>query len=198
VVGDRWTLLITRELMIRGACRYSDLRKGLPGIATNLLAERLRHLEAAGVVRRAYAPPPVATDLFSLTERGQALEPALLLLGIWGAPLLAQVRPEEVFQPHWMVPPLRMLLRRGGRPALIAILCDGEAIAIEADGRKVEVRLKALAAPATMITGPTRAIFALLTARAPLEAAERMGVAISGDRDALVDLLPSPTASVHP
>ena len=52
VIGDRWTLLIVRELLIRGACRYTDLRNGLPGIATNLLAERLRELEEAGVVQR--------------------------------------------------------------------------------------------------------------------------------------------------
>ena len=61
VVGDRWTLLIVRELLIRGACRYTDLKDGLPGIATNLLADRLRELESAGLIRREEAPPPVAT-----------------------------------------------------------------------------------------------------------------------------------------
>ena len=73
VLGDRWTLLIVRELMLAGPSRYTDLRNGLPGIATNLLSERLRELEAAGVVARNEAPPPVATTLFSLTERGEAL-----------------------------------------------------------------------------------------------------------------------------
>ena len=53
ILGDRWTLLILRELLARGACRYTDLRAGLPGIATNLLADRLRELEAAGIVERA-------------------------------------------------------------------------------------------------------------------------------------------------
>ena len=70
VIGDRWTLLIVRELLIRGACRYTDLRNGLPGIATNLLAERLRELEEAGVIEREEAPPPIATTLFRLTPRG--------------------------------------------------------------------------------------------------------------------------------
>ena len=82
-VGDRWTLLIVRELLIRRACRYTDLRRGLPGIATNLLAERLAALEAAGLVLRAASVPPIATDLFSLTARGQALQPAILALGLW-------------------------------------------------------------------------------------------------------------------
>ena len=58
-VGDRWSLLVVRELWLRGECRYTDLRHGLPGIATNLLAERLRQLETAGVIERADAPPPV-------------------------------------------------------------------------------------------------------------------------------------------
>src|ERR687885_1607076 len=70
LVGDRWTLLIVRELLLRGPCRYTDLRHGLPGIATNLLADRLRELERAGIISREDAPPPVATALFRLTPRG--------------------------------------------------------------------------------------------------------------------------------
>src|SRR6202012_4773034 len=58
VIGDRWTLLIIRELLLRGASRYTDLKNGLPGIATNLLADRLRELESAGLVTREEAPPP--------------------------------------------------------------------------------------------------------------------------------------------
>jgi DNA-binding HxlR family transcriptional regulator len=77
VVGDRLTLLIVRELTIRGPSRYTDLRNGLPGIATNLLADRLRELEQAGIVDREEAPPPVATTLFALTPRGEELRPAV-------------------------------------------------------------------------------------------------------------------------
>src|SRR6266481_3000280 len=89
VIGDRWTLLIIRELLIRGACRYTDLRNGLPGIATNLLVDRLRELEQAGIVSREDAPPPVATALFQLTDRGRQLETVLMEIGRWGGPLLA-------------------------------------------------------------------------------------------------------------
>src|SRR6201996_4674932 len=67
-IGDRWSLLIIRELLLQGPCRYTDLRNGLPGIATNLLSDRLRELEAAGLGRREEAAPPVATTLFRLTE----------------------------------------------------------------------------------------------------------------------------------
>ena len=81
LVGDRWTLLIVRELGLRGPSRYTDLQHGLPGIATNMLADRLREMEDAGIVRREAAPPPVATTLFQLTERGQELVPVLFALG---------------------------------------------------------------------------------------------------------------------
>src|SRR6201998_897121 len=84
VIGDRWTLLVIRELLLQGPCRYTDLRNGPPGIAPTLLAERLRELEAAGLVRREEAAPPVATTLFHLTEAGAGLEPVLEALGTWG------------------------------------------------------------------------------------------------------------------
>ena len=74
LVGDRWSLLIVRELLIRGPLRYTDLRQGLPGIATNLLAQRLEGLEKTGILRREYAPPPIATTLIDLTARGKELE----------------------------------------------------------------------------------------------------------------------------
>src|SRR6266700_2063483 len=93
VIGDRWTLLIVRELLIRESCRYTDLRTGLPGIPTNLLVDRLRELEHAGLIVREEAPPPIATALFRLTGRGRAREPARQALGHWGAPLLE--RPQE-------------------------------------------------------------------------------------------------------
>ena len=96
VVGDRWTLLIVRELELRGACRYTDLRNGLPGIATNLLADRLRELEHAGVVVREEAPPPIATTLFRLTPRGAELRPVLESLVRWGMPLMAADNAGEI------------------------------------------------------------------------------------------------------
>jgi DNA-binding HxlR family transcriptional regulator len=84
ILGERWTLLILRELL-GGPRRYSDLRAELPGIATNLLAERLKELESAGVVDRAELPPPIARTVYSLSEVGwrQAL-PVLQSLAWFG------------------------------------------------------------------------------------------------------------------
>src|SRR4029453_589771 len=111
VVGDRWSLLIVRELLARGPSRYTDLRDGLPGIASNLLVERLRDLVDADIVAREYAPPPVAADLYRLTLRGEALEPVLYELGRWGGPLLGKRKPNDEFHPHWLALAVRRHLR---------------------------------------------------------------------------------------
>src|SRR4051794_26458177 len=102
VVGDRWTLLIVRELGLRGPSRYTDLQRGLPGIATNMLADRLREMEEAGIVSRQDAPPPVATTLFKLTERGGELVPVLMALGKWGSPLMGEMDDDDEFRSHWL------------------------------------------------------------------------------------------------
>jgi DNA-binding HxlR family transcriptional regulator/putative sterol carrier protein len=84
VVGERWTLLIIRELMA-GPRRFKDLLAGLPEISTNLLTERLKSLEEQGVLRRRVLPPPAGSTVYELTALGQALEQSLLELGKWGS-----------------------------------------------------------------------------------------------------------------
>jgi DNA-binding HxlR family transcriptional regulator len=84
IVGERWTLLIVREL-IPGPRRFKDLLDGLPGISTNLLAERLKRLEQQGLLRRHTLPPPAGSTVYELTPLGQALEKTLLELGKWGS-----------------------------------------------------------------------------------------------------------------
>jgi DNA-binding HxlR family transcriptional regulator len=84
LVGERWTLLIVREL-IAGPRRFKDLMDGLPDISTNLLAERLKELERQGVLNRRILPPPAGSTVYGLTPLGQALEKSLLELGKWGS-----------------------------------------------------------------------------------------------------------------
>jgi DNA-binding HxlR family transcriptional regulator len=90
IVGERWTILIVREL-IAGPRRFKDLMEGLPGISSNLLSERLRHLEQQGVIRRRTLPPPAGSAVYELTAIGQALEQALLELGKWGSQFVPQL-----------------------------------------------------------------------------------------------------------
>jgi DNA-binding HxlR family transcriptional regulator/putative sterol carrier protein len=87
VIGERWTLLIVRELLA-GPRRFTDLMEGLPGISTNLLSERLKTLEQQGILSRRTLPPPAASTVYELTEFGAGLEKAVLELGIWGSRLL--------------------------------------------------------------------------------------------------------------
>src|SRR5918912_1251123 len=83
VVGDRWTLLIVRELMLRPR-RFTDLIDGLPGISRNLLSERLRALEGEKVVSREELPPPAARQVYALTDDGRDLANAMVPLVAWG------------------------------------------------------------------------------------------------------------------
>jgi len=84
VIGERWTLLIVREL-IAGPRRFKDLIDGLPEISTNLLTERLKSLEQQGLLRRYVLPPPAASTVYGLTPLGMSLEKTLLELGKWGS-----------------------------------------------------------------------------------------------------------------
>jgi DNA-binding HxlR family transcriptional regulator len=83
VVGERWALLVVRELLL-GPQRFTDLRRALPRASSNLVADRLRELEGHGVVRRRKLAPPAGTWVYELTEWGQELEPIVLALGGWG------------------------------------------------------------------------------------------------------------------
>jgi len=84
LVGERWALLVVRELLL-GPKRFTDLRAGLPKIGPDVLAQRLRELEASDVVRRGKLPPPAASQVYELTDWGRELEPVVLGLGRWGS-----------------------------------------------------------------------------------------------------------------
>lgn len=100
VVGDRWTLLIVRELIL-GPRRFTDLIDGLPGISRNLLTERLRALERDGIIARQVLPPPAARQVYELTGDGRDLADAMVPLVAWGAGRLGARQPAESFRPRW-------------------------------------------------------------------------------------------------
>jgi DNA-binding HxlR family transcriptional regulator len=84
VVGERWALLVVRELLL-GPKRFTDLRAGLPHVSPDILSQRLRDLEAAGVLEHHRLPPPASAQVYALTPRGRELEPVILALGRWGS-----------------------------------------------------------------------------------------------------------------
>lgn len=193
VVGDRWTLLIVRELLACGPSRYTDLRSGLPGIATNLLADRLREMEAAGLVDREDAPPPVATTLFRLTDRGADLGSVIFELGRWGVPLMSDYRPDEAFRGQWLRLPVRMFLadhEPDQSPSSIQICAGDQTVVVDADAGQVSLRLGADPNADATITGPPPRILALFSGRLPLADAEEQGVQVTGSRKAIQRILP--------
>ncbi|WP_405621041.1 winged helix-turn-helix transcriptional regulator [Streptomyces sp. NBC_00076] len=105
VVGDRWTLLIVRELLA-GPRRYTDLHADLPGVSTDVLASRLKDMEREGVTTRRRLPPPGAAYVYELTGRGRELLPVLQALGQWGQTELGERRPTDAVRAHWFALPL--------------------------------------------------------------------------------------------
>ncbi|WP_217166871.1 winged helix-turn-helix transcriptional regulator [Streptomyces sp. AC512_CC834] len=112
-VGDRWTLLIVRELLA-GPRRYTDLHADLPGVSTDVLASRLKEMEREGLTTRRRLPPPGAAYVYELTARGRGLLPVLEALGAWGAGELGERRPTDAVRAHWFALPLRRALREAG------------------------------------------------------------------------------------
>ena len=196
VVGDRWTLLIVRELSLRGACRYTDLRNGLPGIASNLLAERLRELERAGVISREDAPPPVAATLFRLTPRGEELRSLLAELVRWGIPMMAEQKPTDAVRSHWLSWALEQMLddRSPDAPAVVLELHVGgdQPIVLETRDGAVHSRLGPAEHADATLTGAATPILGLLLGRIGLADAKAAGAVIEGDPGVLERIGPAP------
>ena len=199
IVGDRWTLLIVRELLILGPCRYTDLRNGLPGIATNLLAERLREMEKAGLVRREEAPPPVATTLFHLTPRGEELKPALEALARWAGPLMARPVGDDEFRSHWLVLPFEHYLSDHAPelpPITIEVRTGDEPILIETVDGKVQARPGRAEHPDASVTGTASLVLGLLTGKLDLATAQGRGLRYEGDPEILDRVRPRDSKTV--
>src|SRR5919206_83791 len=110
LVGERWALLVVRDLIL-GPKRFTDLRRGLEGIGTNILAARLKELERGGVIQRRTLPPPAASAVYELTEYGRALEGPLLAVGRWGALSMGQRQPGQTLRSEWFGVALKAFFR---------------------------------------------------------------------------------------
>ena len=181
IVGDRWTLLVVRELLVQ-PCRYADLQAGLPGIATNLLAERLRLLEDTGVVSHD------AQGRYQLTGWGQRVAVPVRELARWGAPLMQRKAEADAFRRTWLALPAAMMF--GGtdprRPDLaVEIRSGGETVSMRSKGGQVSFWPGPADPPDLVLSGPPDAIIGLLGGRLSAEAAAEHGVTILGDARAL-------------
>lgn len=195
VVGDRWNLLVVRELLITRRLRFTDLQRGLPGIAPNLLAQRLRDLESHGVVRREAAAPPAAGTGYALTDRGAQLEGVVRELLRWGSATVANAPMDAAFQMHWLSMAARYLMQDGPPAAPAAIIrfgtfTDGFDLEV-ASGRIHVTPCDSSAAPDAVVEGPGPILVGLLHGAIPLAKATTLGVTVQGDRRAIERVLPS-------
>ncbi|MEV5834951.1 helix-turn-helix domain-containing protein [Nocardia sp. NPDC052112] len=201
VVGDRWTLLIVRELLLQGPARFTDLKNGLPGIAANLLSTRLRELEQAELISRDDAPPPVATTLYRLTETGLALEPALQALGLWGLRFMTSVRPEDTFRAQWLAYAPEWFVADNAPdapPATIQLSSADAHAVLEVGAGRVSSHTGAAPDPDLVLDGPPHAVLGLLTGVIDFEQATQLGLATRGRREVLTRLRPIGRAAGSP
>ncbi|MGC2167099.1 MAG: helix-turn-helix domain-containing protein [Gallionella sp.] len=143
IVGERWTLLIARELL-SGPKRFTDLHDALPGIGTNLLSTRMKEMERHGLVARAKLPPPAASAVYELTERGRELGNVLGALTQWGFSLLGAPEPGEYFQPRWVMQALLFTFvpeKADGISETYQFQIDGEAFYFRVSDGKAEGQL---------------------------------------------------------
>ena len=176
VVGERWTLLLVRELL-GGPKRYSDLRAALPGIATNILTERLRSLEELALVGREELQS-IGVPVYRLTPLGRSLEPAILELIRWGALFLPPRRAGDVFRPEWLALALRALLQTGRHTVSIIVAIETEGTRLIAQVREGAVTLGDEAASGVDVTveGPPDGILALFSSHPGAAELLRQGV----------------------
>jgi DNA-binding HxlR family transcriptional regulator len=199
LVGDRWTLLIVRELLSLGECRYGDLRRGLPGIATNLLADRLRDMEEAGLLQRSRLQRPANAVVISLTDRGAALEGVVREFIKWGAPLMNPPMPDESFRAHWLLLPLRALCRDNAPEARrqvvrVGTLEDGCDIIVDAGVVRVTAGVSR-EHPDAVVAGDPGSLVALFAGQMPVSTAASAQL-ITGDIDAVARIVGGiPTAA---
>ena len=184
ILGDRWTLLIVRELLIR-PCRYGELQEGLPGVASNLLATRLHPLEEGAGVRTA------ADGRYELSAWGRQLAERVQALVRWGSPLMDRRGKDDAFQGRWLALLIELIF--GGvdaaRPPFVAeIRADGQAVTLESAEGRVVFRPAAAAAPNLVLTGPADAVVGLLSGRLDRAGAQAEGVSVLGDADTLARL----------
>jgi len=203
VVGERWALMTVRELVL-GPKRFTDLRNGLPHASPNVLSQRLRELEQAGLVRRRKLPPPAASHVYELTDRGLELAPVLNSLGTWGARLpLPGPDASMSFDAHILS--FRTLFDPAladGFDARVALRLGERTFRAEvADGR-FEIVEGEPAAPDAIITSDAGTVLAVAHGRASLADAEGGGLLeITGDRavaERFLGLFPLPEPAAPP
>lgn len=184
IVGERWTLLVVRELL-PGPMRYTDLKASLAGIATNLLASRLRSMEENGIIERRLEQSGV---VYGLTAWGAQLREPMEALGRWGAQLLATGRGDDTFQPRWLTLALPALLRGTTTtpPVELGIDTDGFVMVLRVDEDGPSAFVRSGDKPEAILTAASDVVVALAAGGLTIEQALNMAVSeFKGDKRVL-------------
>ena len=192
VIGDRWTTLVLRDLLL-GPLRFGDLADGLPGIGTNTLAARLRHLEAAGVVQRTLLPLPDRGTAYELTAYGRELQPILMALGRWGTKSMGLLPEDVTARSRWIVGAMHAFHvtgRRVAKPTTWELRLTDGAFTVRAQGKTFSVAAGAPDAADLVITTQDDVLHALLAGGLAASDAVKSGaVTLEGEAAALPLLL---------
>lgn len=184
LVGERWALLVIRELMM-GPRRFNDLRRDLSGLSANVLTQRLEGLEASGIVRRRKLPPPASVQVYELTDWGYEIEPVFMILGRWAARSPGHDPSLPISAVSIMMSLKTMFdAERAGqaRMRLGFVLGEDQMVVTIADGRVETCRGEAQDAQA-IIHAPAAVLGAAIYGEVPLAALEAGGdMVIEGDR----------------
>jgi DNA-binding HxlR family transcriptional regulator len=191
-IGDRWSLLIVRELLL-GPLRYSELKTALEGIATNLLADRLRALESAGVIERQVGRPRGV--VYALTPWGAELRAAVESLVRWSTPLMISGQGSDAFSPRWLAVALPALLhkRTARRPAEIGIDLPGLFVTLRIDKDGPHVTADPDQRPDTILTAAPEIVLGLAAGALTLDQALTVAT-VQGDPDVLNTVFAAITA----
>jgi len=188
VIGDRWSPLIIRDLML-GPLRFSELAEGLAGIGTNTLAARLKHLEAAGVVARRLQPLPDGGTVYALTDYGSELQPILMALGRWGTKSMGRLPASVTARSRWLVAAMLAFhdeRRRIARPTTWELRLNDGSFTVKAAGRRLTVAAGAPDAADLIVSAADEQLHRLLTHRlSPAAAIASGAVVLDGDPAAL-------------
>jgi len=180
VVGERWALLIVRELVL-GPKRFSNLRGGLPRVAPDVLSQRLRELEGAGVLRRATLPPPSNARVYELTEWGQELEPLVVGLGRWGSRAPFPGGDADLGTDAFVIA-LKTLFEPGGFAGVVDLRLGGDRFALTVRGGKFDARRGSPEDPDLAILADPEPLAAAMWHGGPLDDVELLGDVALFDR----------------
>ncbi|MBI1341253.1 transcriptional regulator [bacterium] len=182
IIGERWALLIVREL-IPGPKRFSDIKAALPGISTNILANRLAELESNHILVRTKLPPPAASQVYELTEWGADLEPLIRDIGRWAArsPGLAPGKPMSAASVMLSFRTMFSAERAGDADMTLSLVFDGVPHRATVSGGALAIELGRCTRPDMTVSGDPNLLAGIVYGDLPIKEAKKAGLSITGD-----------------